>query len=191
MSQTLIPTLPPAVTVAPISADPHELRKAFGCFPSGVTAVCAIVGGVPVGMAASSFTSVSMSPPLVSVCIQSTSSTWPRLREATRLGVSVLAESQDHACLALAVKEGDRFAGVAWDVSDDGAVFVRDATVWLDCSLHDEVPAGDHVIALLEIHGAQADPDAAPLVFHGSTFRKLAPGLRHLGVEELSGWLTF
>ena len=61
-----------------------------------------------------------------------------------------------------------------WGASAEGAVFVRGATAWLDCSIHAEVPAGDHVIALLEIRGLQADPGIAPLVLHGSRFRRLA-----------------
>ena len=62
------------------------LRHAFGLFPSGVTAVCGIVDGHPAGLAASSFTSVSLDPPLVSVCIAHTSSTWPILRQCRWLG---------------------------------------------------------------------------------------------------------
>ncbi|MET9214697.1 MULTISPECIES: flavin reductase family protein [unclassified Nocardia] len=158
----------------PITADPAPLRRAFGCFPSGVTAVCAMVDGKPVGMAASSFTSVSLAPPLVSVCIQESSSTWTRLRDLRRLGISVLAEGHDDICLRLARKSADRFADVAWDQTSGGSVFVHGATAWLDCSLHSEILAGDHTVALLEIHGLRADPDAAPLVFHGSRFRRLA-----------------
>lgn len=163
------------VGLEPLSADPGDLRRAFGCFPSGVTAVCGLADDAsPVGMAASSFTSVSINPPLVSVCVQNTSTTWPRLRGLQRLGVSVLAEGQDDACHRLSMKRGDRFAGVRWEAGADGAVFVYGATVWLDCSLHSEVAAGDHTIALLRIHGLRAEPDKAPLVFHGSRFRQLA-----------------
>jgi flavin reductase (DIM6/NTAB) family NADH-FMN oxidoreductase RutF len=151
-----------------------QLRRAFGCFPSGVTAVCAEVDGVPVGLAASSFTSVSVEPPLVSVCMQHSSTTWPTLRRRPRLGLSVLAEGQDEICARLASKTGDRFAGTDWSASDDGAVHVHGATLWLDCTIHAEVPSGDHDIVLLRIHGVSADPDAAPLVFHGSRFRRLA-----------------
>lgn len=161
------------VALDTLRADPVELRRAFGCFPSGVTAVCTLVDGVPDGMAASSFTSVSVDPPLVSVCVQDTSTTWPRLRHRKRLGVSVLAESQDVTCKNLAMKTGDRFAGVDWTATDEGAVFVRGATVWLDCSVYEEVTAGDHLIVLLHIHGLRAEPDVAPLVFHGSRFRQL------------------
>jgi flavin reductase (DIM6/NTAB) family NADH-FMN oxidoreductase RutF len=150
-----------------------QLRRAFGCFPSGVTAVCAQSDGIPVGLAASSFTSVSVDPPLVSVCMQHSSTTWPTLREQPRLGLSVLAEGQDEICARLASKTGDRFAGTNWFGSDDGAVFVRGATLWLDCTIHAEVPSGDHDIVLLNIHGVSADPEAQPLVFHGSRFRRL------------------
>jgi flavin reductase (DIM6/NTAB) family NADH-FMN oxidoreductase RutF len=160
--------------VGAFPADPTELRRAYGCFPSGVTAVCATIGDEPVGMAASSFTSVSVDPPLVSVCMQNSSTTWPRLRDRGRLGVSVLAQGQDGACRSLSDKHGDRFAGVRWEASADGAVFVHGATVWLDCSVHAELPAGDHAIVLLRIHGLRADPDGEPLVFHGSRFRQLA-----------------
>ena len=71
------------------------LRQAFACFPSGVTAFCGLAGDKPEGMAASSFTSVSIDPPLVSVCVANSSTTWPRLADLPSLGLSVLAS--DHA----------------------------------------------------------------------------------------------
>jgi flavin reductase (DIM6/NTAB) family NADH-FMN oxidoreductase RutF len=156
-----------------VSEDPTDIRRVFACFPSGVTALCGLADGIPVGMAASAFTPVSIAPPLVSLCVQSSSTTWPKLRQLPRLGISVLARHQHTACRTLATKDGDRFAGVPWDASEYGAVFVSEATAWLDCSVYDEVVAGDHVIALLAIHGLRADPDQDPLVFHLSRFRQL------------------
>lgn len=155
--------------------DGATLRRAFGCFPSGVIAVCAAVDGVPVGMAVSSFTPVSLDPPLVSVCIQHSSTTWPRLRERPYLGVSVLAEGHDEACISLSRKTGDRFAGVAWTELPGGGVVIAGSSARLGCRLREEIPAGDHLIALLEICSLQADPDSPPLVFHGSRFRRLSP----------------
>ncbi|ROS32173.1 flavin reductase family protein [Amycolatopsis thermoflava] len=149
------------------------LRQAFACFPTGVTAVCALSEEGPVGMAVSSFTSVSLDPPLLSVCMQNSSSTWPKLRYRPKLGLSVLAEDQAAAGRRLSLKSGDRFAGLDWQVSEDGALFVLGATAWFDCSVHTEVPAGDHTVVLLEVHGLQTKPDVAPLVFHGSRFRRL------------------
>ena len=162
------------IEIEAVGSDPAQLRRAFGCFPSGVTAVCAMIDGEPVGMAASSFTSVSVAPPLVSVCVQDVSATWPRLRARPRLGLSVLAEGHDEICLSLSRKSGDRFAGVEWEATAEGGVLVHGSPAWLDCSLHEEVPAGDHAIALLRIHGLLVRPDTAPLVFHGSRFRRLA-----------------
>ncbi|MFH0518030.1 flavin reductase family protein [Streptomyces sp. M41] len=164
----------PAVDFDTAELDARTLRHAFGCFPSGVTAVCGLVGGEPVGMAVSAFTSVSIAPPLLSVCIADSSSTWPRLRGRRRLGLSVLAEDQGTACRRLADREQDRFAGVPWRATPDGAVFLDGASAWFECSLATEVPGGDHRIALLRIHRLRTDPDAPPLVFHGSRFRRLA-----------------
>ena len=75
------------MTLQPL--DPRTLRDAFGAFPSGVVAVAASVRGQLTGIAASSFTSVSIDPPLVSFSISTTSSTWPLLREADRMGTTV------------------------------------------------------------------------------------------------------
>ncbi len=103
--------------------DEVGLRRVFGCFPCGVIAVCAMVDDQPVGMAASSFTSVSVDPPLVSICVQNCSTTWPKLRDRPRLGVSVLAEGHDAACMSLSRKEGNRFAGVFWSELSSGGVW--------------------------------------------------------------------
>ncbi|MDR7279097.1 flavin reductase family protein [Catenuloplanes atrovinosus] len=162
------------VELRPVGDDPGALRQAYGCFPSGVTAVCALVDGVPAGLTASSFTSVSMNPPLVSVCVQHTSTTWPKLRDLERVGVSVLGEGHDGLARQIASRTGDRFAGVTWETGPAGAVFLVGATAWLDCTIERQVPAGDHDIVLLRVHTLRADPDVAPLVFHASRFRRLA-----------------
>jgi flavin reductase (DIM6/NTAB) family NADH-FMN oxidoreductase RutF len=153
-----------------------RLRQAFGFFPSGVTAVCGMADGRPAGLTASSFTSVSLAPALVSVCLAKTSTTWPVLRKLSGLGVSVLAETQVTICQALATKGGNKFAGVRWERSSSGAVFIGDAALWLDCTLESEVAAGDHVIGLLRIRNMRCFPEVAPLVFHRSSYRRLAAG---------------
>lgn len=155
-------------------ADGAELRRVFGCFPSGVTAVCAVIDDVPVGMAASSFTSVSVDPPLVSICVQNCSTTWPKLRGLDELGLSVLAEDHDATCISLSRKVGDRFAGVAWSQLPGGGVVVHGASAWLKCRVDTEVRAGDHTIVVLEVGALGAAPERSPLVFHGSRFRRLA-----------------
>jgi flavin reductase (DIM6/NTAB) family NADH-FMN oxidoreductase RutF len=151
-----------------------QLRRVFGAFPSGVTAIAAIVDGLPVGLAASSFTSVSLDPPLVSVCVAQSSTTWPVLRQAERFGVSVLAHDQEYAGRRLSARGVDRFATLDWRVTDDGAVLLDGAAAWLDCSVEQEVRAGDHDIVVLRVHALDADHNIGPLVFHASRFRRLS-----------------
>jgi flavin reductase (DIM6/NTAB) family NADH-FMN oxidoreductase RutF len=155
--------------------DPLRLRRVFSAFPSGVTALAAIVRGRPAGMAANSFTSVLLVPPLAAVCAANASTTWPALRSATRIGVSVLAADQEQQCRQLAARGGDRFAGLSWRTTDSGAILLDGASAWLECSIVQEVAAGDHCIVVLAIHELDADHEVAPLVFHGSQFRRLEP----------------
>ena len=109
--------------------DPDRLRQAFGVFPSGVVAVAAQVDGTLTGLAASSFTSVSLEPALVSFSVANTSRTWPTLRRAEHLGLSVLAEHHEDACRRLAGPVEHRFDDLAWSVNDQGAV----TTPWCCC----------------------------------------------------------
>jgi flavin reductase (DIM6/NTAB) family NADH-FMN oxidoreductase RutF len=161
--------------VVPGSHDltPDALRGAFAKFPSGIAAVAAMSGDAPTGLAASSFTSVSLRPALASVCIARTSTTWPRLRLAPRIGLSILSEEHGTVARALAARGTDRFAGVRWERTAEGAVFVHGSCLWLDTRLEREVAAGDHDIVLLRIEAFWSYPDPEPLVFYGSGFRRL------------------
>lgn len=151
---------------------PASLREAFGHFPSGVIAIAAEADGVRVGLAASTFVPVSLDPPLVSFCVQNSSTTWPKLQELPRLGISVLGEAHDAAARTLAAKTGDRFAGMN-TVTRDGAVYIDGTSVWLESAIEQLVPAGDHTIVLLRVHAITVHDEVAPIVFHRSTFRKL------------------
>lgn len=162
-----------AGTLRPISDDPLALRGAFGCFPSGVIALCALhVDGTPIGMAASAFVPLSLDPPLVAISIQRTSTSWPRLRPVKRLGLSVLAQDHGDVCVRLSGR-GDRFGAVDWIPTAAGAVLIGGASAWLECELSEEVSAGDHTLAVLRIHRLRTAPTVAPLVFHASRFRRL------------------
>lgn len=149
------------------------LRSIYSCFPSGVVSLCALCDNEPTGMAISSFTSVSLNPPLISLSLQSGSSTWKAMENAPTFGLSVLGEEQDALCRQLSRKGIDRFQGVEWTSQPSGAVLIAGAVAWLECKLHHRFIAGDHEIAVLLVIAAQASPDAAPLVFHASRFRKL------------------
>jgi len=153
--------------------DPGRLRQAFGVFPTGVVAVAAEVDGQQVGLAASSFTSVSLDPPLVSFSVASTSKTWPDLRRAAHLGVTILAEHHSEVCRQLAGPVEQRFDGIASTTSEDGAILLDEGLARFDCTIYREVEAGDHVIVLLELHRVEHTA-GQPLVFHRSAFGRLS-----------------
>ncbi|MFI5959410.1 flavin reductase family protein [Cryptosporangium sp. NPDC051539] len=161
------------MTVTSSRTDPRRLRHVFGAFPSGVVAVAALTGDAPAGLAASSFTSVSLDPPLVSFCIARTSTTWPVLRAAPSLGVSILSGALEHAGRQLAGRAADRFAGLSWRATDGGAVLLEHASGWFETCIEQEVRAGDHDIVVLRVVDLDAHHDLSPLIFHASRFRHL------------------
>jgi flavin reductase (DIM6/NTAB) family NADH-FMN oxidoreductase RutF len=151
---------------------PARLRRVFAAFPTGVAALAAVMAGEPAGLAANSFVSVSLDPPLVSECIAHSSTTWPTLRTAGRIGISVLGDHQEAASRQLSAKDGERFAGLSWHATRDGALLLCEASAWFDCTIEQEIPAGDHDIVLLRVHDLGAS-DVLPLVFHGITYMQL------------------
>ncbi|MET9080872.1 flavin reductase family protein [Streptomyces sp. NPDC004237] len=158
--------------------DGRTLRNAFGKFPTGVVAVCALDGEEPVGMAVSAFMPVSLEPPLLSVCIQKSSTTWPQLRRCGAIGVSVLSREQREHAQRLSSKDGDRFAGIGMLALPSGAVVLEDTHAWFVCEVDASHDAGDHDIVVLRILDLYVEDEADdPMVFFGSRFR----GIRHLG----------
>jgi len=153
--------------------DPGRLREAFGVFPSGVVAVAARVDEQVVGLAASSFTSVSLEPALVSFSVANTSKTWPVLRRASHLGLTVLADHHDEVCRRLAGPLEHRFEGVDTTTTEEGAVTLDDGLARFDCTIYREVEAGDHTVVLLRLHAVEALDASQPLVFHRSSFGRL------------------
>jgi flavin reductase (DIM6/NTAB) family NADH-FMN oxidoreductase RutF len=164
------------LATADAAPTPRELRSVYSRYPTGVVAVCAEVDGALVGMVATSFSvGVSFDPPLTSLAVQASSKTWPVLRRADRIGVSVLADDQAETCLQLSSRDRDRFDGVPIARCDqDDAVLVDGAAVWMEAVVHQEVPAGDHGLVLLRITSLRVHEQRAPLVYHSMEFRSLA-----------------
>jgi len=163
------------MALTPYSPDSQLLRTTFSYFPSGVVALAAVVDGVNEGLVASSFTvGVSMDPPLVAFSVQNTSTTWPTLAKAERIGISVLGETHGQTARQIAAKDkSTRFENLELEKSADGALFVHGSPVWLETKAYSEAPAGDHTMIFLEVTGIYADGEIEPLVFHGSAFKQL------------------
>jgi flavin reductase (DIM6/NTAB) family NADH-FMN oxidoreductase RutF len=158
-----------------VTDDVAALRRAFTLYPRGVMAVAAQIDGAPVGLAVSAFVSVSLDPPLLALCIDAASRTWPVLRTADTIGVSVLTE--EHAWLGrqLASRSRDRFADARFDLTSRGALLLADAAARFECRTQSVSPGGDHLIVLLRVLSMSADPARRPLIWHDSQFRAVAP----------------
>ena len=148
--------------------DSMRFRSILGRFATGVVAITAIdpATDTPTGLAANSFTSVSLDPPLVAFCVAHTSTTWPKLRSAERHCVNILSEPQAEVCLQLAAKGGDKFDGLDWSTSPSGSPVLDGALAWIECSVETEYAAGDHVIVVARVHHLDRHDDGDPLVFY-------------------------
>jgi flavin reductase (DIM6/NTAB) family NADH-FMN oxidoreductase RutF len=162
----------------PTNLSPAALRNAYGYFPSGVVAIAPELQGTKIGLAVSTFVPVSLEPPLVSICVQNSSTTWPILRKAKSLGISLLAESHGATARALAAKTSDRFAELRPVSLDGGATFLEGATIWIQSTIDKSVLAGDHTIVVLRVLSLTVQDQVDPIVFHRSTFRRLDATIR-------------
>jgi len=152
----------------------QALRRAFSLFPTGVVAMCGHNGTEPVGMTVNSFASVSLAPPLVSVCIARNSASWAKLNPLPRIGLSILGADQERLSRQLSSRQGNRFDGVKLETGEQSARFIPGATLWLDCAIADRFSGGDHDIILLEVKHTTSFPDIPPLVFHQSQYLGLS-----------------
>ena len=161
-----------------VGIDPLELREAFGHFPQGVVVVAAEVDGRPEGLVASTFTvGVSLEPPLVTVAVQHSSTTWPKLAGAgAELGISLVGHGQSALCRKIASKDREnRFTGLRVTTGEGGAVTLDGAPVTFTTRIHDQVRAGDHDIIVLELLDLAVEDRSQALVFHQSEFKALGP----------------
>jgi flavin-dependent trigonelline monooxygenase, reductase component len=154
--------------------DPLELRRAFGTFPTGVTVVTTRDGdGNPRGMTANSFTSVSLDPPLLLVCIAKSAGSFAAFGACASFAVNVLHEDQQDVSTLFASRSADKFRAVGHDVGHSDAPILADCLGWFDCAVHQRVDAGDHVVLIGRIE-AFGTSEAAPLAFCRGRYAQVA-----------------
>lgn len=163
--------------------DPVALRRAFGTFVTGVTVITTRdADGTPRGMTANSFTSVSLDPPLLLVCVAKSAASYPAFTGARSFAVNILHEGQVDVSAAFASKAADKFASVHHDQIHTGAPVLTDSLTWFDCSLFDTMDAGDHTILIGRVRAFGTSP-AAPLGFCRGRYASVKDPLP-------SGWLA-
>lgn len=151
----------------------QQFRRICGKFASGITVATVLdAAGGAHGMTANSFTSVSLTPPLVLVCVDHRARILEHFRTGEYFGVNILAASQKHFSDKFAGSGYDRFEGVNWYSGQTGVPLLPDVLATLECARVNVVTAGDHDIVIGEVLHANCQ-DGDPLVFYGSQYRCL------------------
>ncbi len=142
--------------------NPKELRSAFGTFMTGVTVVTTKSSDVEnlvdensegnIGFTANSFTSVSLDPPLLSVCLAKSMSCCSVFENCSHFAINILAEAQEDISNLFASYKGDRFAKVDWNPDEDGSPIIEGVTTSFSCSNYQQIDAGDHMILIGKIN---------------------------------------
>jgi flavin reductase (DIM6/NTAB) family NADH-FMN oxidoreductase RutF len=136
----------------PANFDTRALRRALGRFVTGVTVVTTSeASGTPRGFTANSFTSVSLDPPLLLVCIAKSAASCPVFCAAERFAVNILAEEQRDISGVFATQSPNKFEQVAWRPGPSGTPLIMSSLAWFECARHAVIEAGDHVILLGQV----------------------------------------
>jgi flavin reductase (DIM6/NTAB) family NADH-FMN oxidoreductase RutF len=157
-----------------LRVDATEFKHACAQFATGVTiAGVRDASGTPHGLTVNSFTSVSLHPPLILICLGHEASVIEYFRAATHFGISVLEEEQKSLSDHFARKGHDRFDGVAWHPGKTGVPLLDGVLATVECSVEQRVRAGDHDLFIGEVRHIQVRP-GRPLIYFASKYRALA-----------------
>jgi len=163
------------MSLANAALEPAIFRKALGNFASGLTVITSCLDDEPVGFTCQSFYSVSMSPPLVSFSVMSRSASYPNIRQAGRFAVNILSDEQVMISNQFAQRGADKFHGIDWQHSPLGNPIIDGSLHWLDCEMHAEHQAGDHLIVIGEVKALNLQETLTqPLLYFKGRYCSLA-----------------
>lgn len=160
----------PAVAEEAAAVDQAAFRAVLGHFCTGVTVVTSMDGSSPLGFACQSFSSLSLSPPLVLFCPSRSSSSWGRIRRSGHFCVNVLAEDQREVSAVFGRPGADRFAGLRWTASPNGAPVLDGVLTWVDCVIETVHGAGDHDVVIGRVTELGPQADGRPLLFYRGAY---------------------
>lgn len=160
------------LVVDDLSGDPgsNPLKGFNRQFITGVTVVTATDSdGVPRGLAANSYASISLEPPLVLICVQKTSSTYPALFKAKHLGINILSNKQRDTVATFASKTQDKFAEVDWHDGPHGSPFIDGSAASIEAEIKERFQAKTHTVFIAKVTHAELS-DAVPMVYKSGRF---------------------
>ena len=154
------------------------MRDVVGRFATGVTVVTMADGGQPCGMTANAFSSVSLDPPLVLICVDKAASVYEPIQRARAFAVNILSEDQrslsDFFARHGRKGEGDPMGGFPHRSGKTGSPILDGTLAWLDCRLTEQFGGGDHSIVIGEVIDLQlSEPSGAPLLFYAGGYHNV------------------
>jgi 3-hydroxy-9,10-secoandrosta-1,3,5(10)-triene-9,17-dione monooxygenase reductase component len=156
-----------------VGVTPAEFRRACGRFATGVTIASVLDGqGMPRGLTVSSFTSVSLDPPLILICLGHRVSAIDAFRASAHFGINVLAGNQRDLAERFARTGQDRFDGLKWQRGKTGVPVLAGVLAAIECAVRQRFTAGDHDVFVGEMVGARL-ARGAPLIHFASHYRDL------------------
>lgn len=165
-----------SVVARPFSG--KEFREALGAFATGVTVITTQGGEDPYGMTANAFSSVSLDPPLVLVCVISGTQGCESIAANGVFAVNILTAEQEPLSRYFASRDRPRgregFSQISYASAVTGSPILAGSAAYLDCRLAAAHVAGDHTIFIGEVLAIGKEADALPLLFHGGRYRAVA-----------------
>ncbi|MHB9755618.1 flavin reductase [Streptomyces sp. BYX5S] len=168
-SRQLLEALGIITTAHEAAVDADLVKGVHRKFITGVTVVTTDDDGTPRGLAVNAFSSISLDPPMVLVCVQRSSSTHPALHRATHLGINILAADQLDVAKVFASKGADKFAALDWAPGEHGAPLLDGSAAQLEVEIGERLEAGSHTVFTGRVVSA-AHSERAPLVYSGGGF---------------------
>ncbi|WP_309081701.1 flavin reductase [Zhihengliuella sp.] len=159
------------VVVDDLSGEPDpDVMKTFNRqFVTGVTVVTTRDGETPKGLAVNAYASVSLEPPLVMVCVQKTSSTYPALFSGTHLGINILGTDQRDTVATFASKTADKFADLDWHAGPHGSPLIDGSPACIEAEIRERFQAKTHTVFICRVRHAEVS-EASPIVYKAGRF---------------------
>lgn len=154
---------------APHGVSEDRIKGVHRKFVTGVTIVTAMDGDRPRGLAVNAFSSLSLTPPLVMVCVQRTSSTYEPLFRAAYMGVSILAADQLPVASVFAAKSDDKFADLRWSRGGNGAPLIDHSAATLEARIEERIQATTHTVFIGRVVEATSS-DRPALIYSAGGF---------------------
>lgn len=155
-----------------MAIDQRELRNVMGNFATGVTIITTKnVAGKPFGLTANAFSSLSLDPPLLLICVDKKVDCYACFDESQVFGVNFLSEDQDQLSTRFATKGIEKFEGVSYQLGELGVALLDGAAVHIECKVASAYEGGDHTIYVGEVQNAKVLGDRPLLFFRGKYYK--------------------